>query len=61
MIGHVGLTPAGNVVFEVVVAGPRRVHVTMPRKRATGDDIDIAIRHALDAVPHRTRDLPWPS
>lgn len=47
MIGASGVTPRGNVVFEVVVPGPRRAHVTMPRKLATGDNIDAAIQHAL--------------
>jgi hypothetical protein len=48
-IGHVGVTPHGNVVFELVVPGPRRAHVTIPRKLATGDNIDAAIQHALAA------------
>jgi len=57
VIGHIGETPAGNVVYELVRPDLQRMAVTIRRKHATGDNIDAVIRHAIANVYRPTKPL----
>lgn len=56
-VERVRTTPAGNLVYELVLADLTRRHVVIPRRRATDGPREATIAHALANVYRPTKPL----